>query len=143
MDVGDELQRIRPDWKYIGSDIGTVILKAQNGLSLNVMLIHPGGGINQYALSYKPQRIIEGLSGGQKPDLLAIGHFHKSFWIPTYRNVTAFCVGCFQSQTPFMVQQTIAANVGGWIVEAVLGPPKKLTSRVKAEFIGFYEEQKA
>ena len=141
MEVGDELQRIRPDWKYIGADIGTVVLKANNGLKFSVMLIHPGGGINQYALSYRPQRIIENLPGGQKPNLIAIGHFHKAFWLPEYRNVTAFCVGCFQSQTPFMKQQSIAAHIGGWIVTVTLAEPKKLTSRVQAEFIGFYEEQ--
>lgn len=43
---------------------------------------------------------------------------------------------------PFMAQHSLAANVGGWIVSVVLGERKKLTSRVQAEFIGFYEEQR-
>lgn len=142
MTVGDELQQIRPDWKYIGADIGSVILKTKSGLRFMIQLIHPGGGINQYALSYKPQRIIEAISGGQKPDLIAIGHFHKSFYIPAYRNVAALCVGTFQSQTPFMARESIAAHIGGWIVTVTLGERKKLTSRVQAEWVGFYEQER-
>jgi DNA polymerase II small subunit/DNA polymerase delta subunit B len=33
MVVGDELQRTRPDWKYIGADVGTAILKTKGGRS--------------------------------------------------------------------------------------------------------------
>jgi hypothetical protein len=141
MIAGDELARARPDWKFIGQDVANVILKTPDGKNFTVQLLHPGGGINQYALSYRPQRIIEAIPGGQKPDLIGIGHFHKAFFIPDYRNVTALCVGCFQSQTPFMAQQSIAAHIGGWIVTVTLGERKKLTSRVQAEFISFFEEQ--
>jgi hypothetical protein len=40
-----------------------------------------------------------------------------------------------------MAQQSIMAHIGGWIVTAILGERKKLTSRVSAEFVSFYEEQ--
>lgn len=139
--AGEELGLTRPDWEFIGQDVGMAILKTENGLKFKIQLLHPGGGINQYALSYKPQRIIEAIPGGQKPDLLGIGHFHKAFFIPNYRNIAAICVGCFQSQTPFMARQSIAAHIGGWIVTATLGKRSKLTSRIQAEFISFYEEQ--
>ena len=142
MVVGDELMLARPDWKFIGQDIGVVDLRAESGQKFSVQLFHPGGGINQYALSYRPQRIIEAIPGGQKPNLIALGHYHKAFFMPDYRNIAAISVGCFQSQTPFMAQQSIAAQVGGWIVTVILGERKKLTSRVQAEFISFYEEQK-
>jgi DNA polymerase II small subunit/DNA polymerase delta subunit B len=142
MVVGDELSRIRPDWKYIGADIGSIVLKTKAGQKFTVQLIHPGGGIKQYALSYSPQRIIEAMSGGQKPDLLCIGHYHKSFFIPSYRNIAALCVGCYQSQTPFMVQQSIAAHIGGWIVSVYLNDRRKLTNRIQAEWVGFFEEQR-
>lgn len=140
--AGEELQHARPDWKFIGQDVGSLILKTKAGHQFTVQLFHPGGGINQYALSYRPQRIIESIPGGQKPDLLAIGHFHKSFYIPSYRNITALCVGCFQSQTPFMATQSIAAHIGGWIITVALGERRKLTSRIQAEWLGFFEEQR-
>jgi predicted phosphodiesterase len=143
MNVGAELQRVRPDWKCIGADVGTVTLKTKNAGTFSVMLVHPSDRGGTYALSYKLQKFIEAIPGGEKPDLLVLGHYHKSIHMPAYRNVEAFLPGAFQSQTPFMAAQGSAAHVGGWIVEVVLGDADKLTSRVKAEFIGFYEpEQK-
>lgn len=139
--VGEELSTIRPDWKFIGQDIGDVVLKTKQGQRFVVRLIHPGGG-TAYALSYHVQKIIESMAGGQKPDLMGIGHYHKAEWIPSYRNVSAIQAGCFESQTPFMVQRSIQAHIGGWIVTVVLGDRKRLTSRVNVEFVGFYEEQR-
>ena len=137
MIVGDELQRIRSDWKFIGQDVGDVDLES-NGGRFRVRLFHPGGG-TAYALSYRIQKIIESLAGGEKPDLLAIGHYHKAEFIPAYRNIAAIQTGAFQSQTPFMVRMASQAHVGGWIVEATLGG--SLTSRIKAEFISFMEPE--
>jgi hypothetical protein len=140
--VGEELQTARPDWKFVGQDIGDVILRDEAGHKLTVRLLHPGGG-TAYAISYHLQKIIEAMSGGQKPDIIAVAHFHKSEWLPQYRNISGFQTGCFQSQTPFMVQHSLAAHIGGWIVTAVMGDRKKLTTRVSGDFISFYEEQRA
>lgn len=140
--VGDELQRVRPDWKFIGQDIGDVTLTSKNGRKFSVRLLHPGGG-TAYAASYHLQKIIEAIPGGQKPDLMAIGHYHKALWMPDYRNVSGFYPGTFQSQTPFMIRGSLAAHIGGWIVTVTLGERRKLTSRIQAEFISFYEAQRA
>jgi len=85
--------------------------------------------------SYRPQKITESLEGGTKPDMLAIGHYHKAELIPSYRNVAVLQAGTFERQTPFMARQGLAAHVGGWIVEAVVGNGH---NRIKAEFIAFY-----
>lgn len=139
--VGEELATARPDWKFVGQDVGDVTLKTKQGQRFTVRLLHPGGG-TAYALSYHPQKIVESMAGGSKPDLIGIGHYHKAEWIPAYRNVCAIQTGTFESQTPFMVQRSIAAHVGGWIVEVTLGERRKLTSRIRAEFVGFYEPEK-
>lgn len=136
---GDEFQRLVPSWKFIGQDIGDVDLVSPDGLKFRVRLLHPGGG-TAYAVSYHAQKIVEAMSGGQKPDLISIGHYHKSMYLPAYRNVVSIMPGCFESQTPFMIQRSIAAHVGGWIITATLSPRKKLTTRVQAEWIGFFEE---
>jgi hypothetical protein len=39
-----------------------------------------------------------------------------------------------------MASQGAAAQVGGWIISVTMGEAKKLTRRVKAEFISFFEE---
>lgn len=144
--VGEEIDKAREDLKFIGQDIGDVVLYTKGhdstkGQPFKVRLLHPGGG-TAYAVSYHAQKIVESMPGGQKPDLIAIGHYHKAMFMPQYRNVACLLAGCFESQTPFMLQHSIAAHVGGWIITANLNERKKLTARVKAEFIGFFEEQK-
>jgi predicted phosphodiesterase len=131
--VGKGLEDLRPDWKFIGEDYGTVTLETA-GREFKVGVLHPGGG-SSYALSYRPQKIVEQMEGGTKPEILAIGNYHKSDWIPSYRNVSVLQVGCFQRQTPFMLTKGLAAMVGGWIMEFAPGDG---CSRQKAEFFPFY-----
>jgi len=77
-------------------------------------LSHPGGG-TAYALSYKPQKYAESLSGGEKPHIVGIGHYHKVEQL-FYRNIHIFQVGCWEGQTPFMRRKNLAAMLGGWIL---------------------------
>lgn len=141
MNVGDELQRVRPDWKFIGQDVGDIDLEDGKHRKFRVRLLHPGGG-TAYAASYHLQKIIEALPGGQKPNMLICGHYHKALFMPGYRNVDGLLAGCFQAQTPFMARQSIAAMMGGWIVEVNLGEKENLSSRVKTTWCGFFEEEK-
>ena len=106
----------------------------KDGKSIKFSLLHPGGG-SSYALSYRPQKIVEQIEGGTKPNVLAIGNYHKSDWLPSYRNVSVLQVGCFQRQTPFMLTKGLAAMVGGWILEIGMGDG---CSRQRAEFFPFY-----
>jgi hypothetical protein len=138
--VGPDLERTRPDWRFVGQDIGIVTLKAKGGFSYRVMLTHPGGG-TAYAVSYRLQKMIESISGGQKPDMVAEGHFHKSLAMPAYRNVYGVECGCFEDQTPFMASRSLAAHVGGWVIRVTMNERKKLSVRVNAEWCGFFEEQ--
>lgn len=131
--VGEELAQLRPDWEFMGSDMGRVTFTSGKR-KYQVMLLHPGGG-SAYALSYKPQKIIEQLEGGTKPDMICIGHFHKAEMIPHYRNICAVQVGTFQRQTPFMVQKGLSAMMGGWIFEVSLG---QRCNVVKSEFISIF-----
>ena len=146
MVVGEELDAGREDLKFIGQDVGDVDLVTRGsnekpGQKFRVRLLHPGGG-TAYAVSYHAQKIVESMPGGEKPDLLGIAHYHKAMFMPAYRNVECIEVGCFQWQTPFMIRFSIAAHVGGWIITVHLNERKKLTSRVQAEFVGFYAEQR-
>lgn len=131
--AGSIIQDKRPDMVFLGETQGAVEFNTPNGV-FKLGLIHPGGG-SSYALSYRPQKIIESLEGGTKPDLLAIGHYHKADFLPSYRNVAAIQAGTFQRQTPFMARGGLAAHVGGWIVDVYKGQGH---NRIKAEFVAFY-----
>lgn len=111
MDVGKAIAARRPDMVYLGRDCAVVNLTDKCTLELR----HPWDG-TAYALSYKPQKIIEAMDADSKPNILAIGHYHKIEYL-FYRNVHCFQTGCFQSQTPFTRGKGISVHMGGWIVE--------------------------
>ncbi|HAM41470.1 MAG TPA: hypothetical protein DCP69_09070 [Candidatus Omnitrophica bacterium] len=136
IDVGAELEHVRPDWVCLGEDIGTVTLRTPKGKTYTVMLLHPDGG-TAYAISYRIQKIIEQLEGGRKPHFLGVGNFHKAEFLPSYRNIAGCQVGCLQWQTPFMVRKGLSAHVGGWIIRVT---PGEFNHAVSAEFIAFYAD---
>jgi len=138
MNVGKIIDKYVENMNFLDQDIATVIMKTKSGKKVKYRLMHPSGG-TAYAVSYKSQKIVESFSGGDKPRALFIGHYHKADMMPMFRNVKAFQVGCFCSQTPFMLKKPTPAHVGGWIIEDKIG--KKGTSRIKSEFISFYEPQ--
>jgi hypothetical protein len=82
--------------------------------------MHPGGGTG-YALSYRPQKIIEAMEGGEKPAVLLLGHYHK-LDAGIVRNVCYVQTACGQDQTPFMAQKALEAHVGGVLVEIEQDP---------------------
>lgn len=131
--VGKLIAQARTDWEFIGEEQARIKWDTPNG-SFSLMLIHPGGGTS-YALSYRAQKIVESLEGGSKPDILAIGHYHKAEMIPSYRNVCVVQCGTFQRQTPFMGRQGLAAHVGGWLIDATVGDGHNV---VRGEFVAFY-----
>jgi hypothetical protein len=140
VDIGAAINARNPHWHSLGRDSGRVMLRSADGRGYEVMLLHPGGG-TAYALSYRPQKTVEQLEGGHKPQMLCIGHYHKAEYIPSYRNVAVIQSGCFQWQTPFMVRGSIAAHVGGWIIEVMPGGPDALYNIVKPQFVSFYNRE--
>lgn len=133
--VGEMIEHRRLDLHHLDDEIATVKVKTKNG-EVRFRLMHPSGG-TAYAVSYKSQKIVEAMAGGDKPHGVFIGHYHKADHMPCFRNVQALQVGTFQSLTPYMARKPTPAHVGGWIVEDTVG--KDLSSRFKTEFIGFYE----
>lgn len=132
--VGKHIAAERDDWVFLGEDQAQVSFETPAG-PYSLRLLHPDGG-TAYAISYKPQQIVTSLSGGEKPNMLAIGHFHKAEFLPSHRNISVFQTGTFQKQTKFMARKGSAAHIGGWIVEVAVG---ERHNQVKAEFIAFYE----
>jgi len=133
IDVGELIADRRPDMVYLGQEEADVLVAG-----VKIRLVHPSKG-TAYALSYHPQRYIEALSGGQKPNILCFGHYHKSEFLPCYRNVFSLQGGCLQSQTPFMRRMGIAAHIGFWICEFCLDKDGSII-RFRAEFFAYYEQ---
>ena len=130
INIGPQIAERREDLHYLGPDVAIVNLTDKCTLELR----HPWDGTS-YALSYKPQKLIESLSDEEKPSILCIGHYHKqgSF---LYRGVYTLLTGCFCSQTPFMKGKGLAATVGGWLVEVLVDREGNLRS-ITPQFIPF------
>lgn len=109
-DIGRAIAKERPDMKYLGRDCAVVELTPNCTLELR----HPWDG-SPYAISYRLQKMIEAMEADSKPSILAVGNYHKEITM-FYRNIHAMLTACFQSQTGFMRNKSLAAMMGGFII---------------------------
>jgi predicted phosphodiesterase len=129
--VGSYIDDKVKDAHYLGSDEADVQLSPK----VTMKLIHPGDG-SAYALSYKAQKRIESFDGGNKPNIMAQGHYHKALYF-FYRNVHSFDTGTLCNQTPWMRSKNLAANKGFWLVD--LAYDKKGINEITPKFYPFYD----
>lgn len=126
----------RTDLEFIGHVEVDVIFKTKSGQSA-MRVSHPGGG-SSYAISYKAQKRVESYQGGEKPQILLQGHYHKfNYGYP--REVYTIDTGCCQDQTTFMRKQNLQAHLGGCILSFHQAETGEL-NRFKVEFIPFYDK---
>jgi len=121
----------REDIKYLGQIEANV--KLTNGAILR--LTHPDGG-GAYALSYLPQKYINAMEGGSKPDIIAFGHWHTSFYM-NYRNIHALNAGCFERQNTLLLRKGIMPVIGGWLVDVHISEQGNV-NKFKPQFIKFF-----
>ena len=131
-DIGSRIADKRDDMDYLGYMSAKIWLTPQCDMDL----LHPLDGTS-YALSYQLQKHIDGLQGGQKPRILACGHWHKGFYM-LYRNIHAFAVPCFEAQTNFERGKHIGVTVGGWIIKLSCKPDGTITS-INPTLIPYYD----
>lgn len=112
LDIGKQIATKRPDMNYLGRDVANINITNK----ITMQLRYPWSG-SAYALSYRPQKIVESMEAAclDKPDILCIGHYHKIEYL-FYHGVHVFQTGCFQSATPFTTGKGISVSMGGWIV---------------------------
>ena len=134
-DIGQAIADLRPDMKYLGRDCATINLTPNCTLELR----HPWDG-TAYALSYKLQKMIEAMESDSKPNILAVGHYHKAEYL-FYRNVHALQTACFQGQTPFTRGKGISVHIGGWIVTVRVDQNGSIQG-IAPEFIPYYSSIK-
>ena len=130
-DIGQAIAHLRPDMEYLGRDCAIINLTPKCTLELR----HPWDG-TAYALSYKMQKMIEAMEADSKPNILAVGHYHKTEYM-FYRNVHALQTGCFQGQTPFTRGKGISVHMGGWIV-TIRVDSKGTIQGFAPEFVPYY-----
>lgn len=141
IDIGRHMETImiengRSDWEDLGYMEAFIKLTNSNSGKTNQLLVmHPGGG-SAYAVSYRPQKIVESFSGGDKPSVLLIGHYHKASY-NHFRNVHCIQVGCTQDQTPFLRKKSIHVDVGGGICQLRQDPKTGIITACQVEFFTY------
>lgn len=126
----------RTDLVWIGHMEVDVELKNETGSSI-MRVVHPGGG-SSYAVSYSTQKLVESYQGGEKPQILIVGHYHKML-LQFIRNVWVIQAGCVEDQTPFMRKKKLAAHVGFWIIRFHQAKTGEI-NRLNGEFFPFYDK---
>jgi predicted phosphodiesterase len=109
--IVEDIDKEIDNFHFIGHDEGDISLKGKATLKL----WHGEDG-NSYALSYRLQKILESLTGGEKPNAMLCGHTHKFVDI-FERHVFCTSIGSMQSQTPWMRGKRIAAHTGFAIID--------------------------
>lgn len=129
--VGNDLEKRVSNYKNLGQMEGDLVVDG-----IKIKLFHANDG-TAYATSYKLQKLIESFSGGEKPDIVHSGHYHKALYLFT-RNVHGFESGTLCGQTEFMRGKKIPAHVGFGLVDVYVS--KGRVQRLVHEFVPHYEK---
>lgn len=111
---------------------------AQKHGAATLRLIHAGGG-SAYAVSYTSQKYVESLQGGEKPQIILVGHYHK-FEYGYPREVHTVQLGCCEDQTPFMRKRKLQAMVGGCIIRIGQSDTGIITS-FSVDWMPYYDKK--
>ena len=108
--IGKRVAASRKDMTYLG--INTAVIQLTPNCKME--LFHPQDG-SAYALSYSGQKYLDSLSGGDKPNIIFVGHHHKyiSMW---YRNVWYFEVPSTHLQSDWEKGKRIRNDSGALII---------------------------
>lgn len=128
----------RTDLEYLGYMEADIQLSGPEGGSAWMKVMHPGGG-SAYALSYAAQKLVESFQGGEKPQVLLYGHYHK-FDYNYAREVHCVGTGCTVDQSLFMRKNKIQAHVGGCLIRINQGPDG-IINRFQVEWVPFYDRK--
>jgi len=111
VDVGLIIAAKRGDLVYLDQIEGNVKLTQDT-----IMRLWHGYGGGAYALSYKGQRLIASLEGGDKPKIMLAGHYHQAFYMD-HRNIHYLQGGAYEHQTLWLKRAGINPGCSAWIVD--------------------------
>ena len=109
VDFGKELEKLRPDFIYLGQDRAYF-----NYDKCVIELFHPGGGTSRI-LSTKPQNNQDQLPFDKRVDLSLWGHYHKNYYM-NYNGVHTILLPCNVDQSSYMMKNQLPNLMGDYIV---------------------------
>jgi len=127
--VEDICQEV-PQANYLGYHEGDVTLKDK----VVARMFHGLKG-SAYAISYSPQKTIEEIPGGDKPNIFIQGHYHKyaTFF---YRHVHVIMPGAICTQSAWMKSKSLGNHTGFTITDVWIN--KDGISKINTTFYPYY-----
>lgn len=113
-EIVEDICKQLPDAEYLGYGEGN---KTINGIQIR--LWH-GEDASSYATSYRIQKIVESLTGGDKPNILLCGHSHKQAYL-FERHIHCVSGGALCKQSSYMRMKRLANHAGFWMIEFSVG----------------------
>lgn len=110
-----ELSKRISNYTHLGDNEADVMLRK----NVRMKLFHPNDG-TAYATSYKLQKLVESFSGGEKPEIVIEGHYHKALYMFS-RNIHSIEAGTLCGQTGWMRGKKIPAHKGAWMIDIDMG----------------------
>ena len=130
--IGKAIANERDDFEYLGIGHARILLTPNCIMDL----LHPLDG-SSYAVSYSGQKYMDALTGGDKPNILFVGHHHKCLYFP-YRNIHYFEVPSMTGQSAWMKRKRIANSSGAWFIKLTVDEEGTIVS-IKPEHIMQYK----
>ncbi len=134
LDVGQSLEDKlgKKKFEYLGMNEADIMLSGKTKMKI----FHPNDG-TAYATSYKLQKLMESFTGGEKPQILVEGHYHKAMYMFN-RNIHGFEAGTLCGQTGWMRGKKIPAHMGYWMVDLSLKQSGEIAD-ITPKFIASYD----
>lgn len=111
---GEQLAKYRDDFEFLGDHSAFVEVGG-----LRILVQHGSIGGGAYALSYKPQKLLEQLDVNERArtHIAVYGHWHRELYLGRYQGVFGFRLGCFKSQDRFHRRAGLNPSVCGLVLE--------------------------
>lgn len=130
-DIGKAIAKSRDDMVYLGIGCAKVYLSPNCWIEL----LHPLDG-SSYALSYSIQKYIDSLSGGEKPNMLFVGHHHK-FVSMIARNIFAYEVPSTCQQSMWEKRKRLQNTSGALFIKVEFDDEGTITRVVEEKIVQF------
>ncbi len=131
---GALIEQRRPDLKYIGYHSAFVDVSG-----VRFLIQHGSRGGGSYAKSYKPQKLLEGMSDADRntTDVALFGHWHNELYLGRYLGMFGFMLPCFKAQDRFLRSLGKNPTIGGLLLEIEFTRDKRIWN-VRPDF-RYYE----
>ncbi|GEM_PF-6703641 len=118
LDPAKLIQERRSDFSYLGDLEADLIFNPEGGRKPFVIRVTNDKLYYTYSVSYQPQKKLENMAGGERPDIWLIGGAQQS-WKSRYQGVEIVKLPGLQNQTSRMRHRAYSCHVGFTLMEVV------------------------